>query len=111
MRRIQPPPWLAEHPKITIVRAKTRAGRSALPTITRTALIQGSTTLLYSNDDVFSRPLERPSILGGVAGFIEAGVGNRRSSAVALKTRRVNRQLLFDRFGQVITVAVPLRKM
>lgn len=126
-----PPPWLAEHPKITIVRAEDHfSDRSALPTYNSHAVesqlhhIPGlSEHFLYSNDDMFfGRPLKASMFFspGGVTRFIEAktriGLGaNNPARSGFENAARVNRQLLFDRFGQVITrhlehTAVPLRK-
>lgn len=78
-----PPPWLAEHPKITIVRAEDHfSDRSALPTYNSHAVesqlhhIPGlSEHFLYSNDDMFfGRPLKASMFFspGGVTRFIEA---------------------------------------
>jgi hypothetical protein len=125
------PAWLADHPKITIVRVEDHfADLSWLPTYNSHAVeaqlhnIPGlSEHFLYSNDDMFfGRPLS-PSMFfspGGVTKFIEAemriGLGDNDSTRSGFENAaRVNRQLLFDRFGQVITrhlehTAVPLRK-
>lgn len=126
-----PPPWLAEHPKITIVRAEDHfSDRSALPTYNSHAVESQlhhiprlSEHFLYSNDDMFfGRPLKASMFFspGGVTRFIEAktriGLGaNNPARSGFENAARVNRQLLFDRFGQVITrhlehTAVPLRK-
>ncbi|MDP7706753.1 stealth family protein [Mycobacterium sp. TY815] len=126
-----PPAWLAEHPKITIVPAIEHfSDPAALPTYNSHAVesqLQNIADLsehfLYSNDDMFfGRPL-RPSMFfspGGVSRFIEAdtriGLGaNHPGRSGFENAARVNRQLLVERFGQLITrhlehTAVPLRK-
>ena len=126
-----PPPWLAEHPTITIVPAEDHfSDRAALPTYNSHAVesqlhhIPGlSEHFLYSNDDMFfGRPLKASMFFspGGVTKFIEAktriGLGaNDPMRSGFENAARVNRQLLFERFGQYITrhlehTAVPLRK-
>jgi hypothetical protein len=126
-----PPPWLAEHPKITIVSAEEHfSDRAALPTYNSHAvesqlhhIPELSEYFLYSNDDMFfGRPLKASMFFsaGGVTRFIEAktriGLGaNDPTRSGFENAARVNRQLLFERFGQVITrhlehTAVPLRK-
>ncbi|WP_421844101.1 stealth family protein [Mycobacterium sp.] len=126
-----PPQWLAEHPKITIVPAEQHfSNKAALPTYNSHAVesqlhhIPGlSEHFLYSNDDMFfGRPLDASMFFspGGVTRFIEAktriGLGTNDPTRSGFENAaRVNRQLLFDRFGQVITrhlehAAVPLRK-
>ncbi|MDT5349779.1 MAG: hypothetical protein QOH91_3066 [Mycobacterium sp.] len=126
-----PPPWLAEHPMITIVRAEQHfSDRSALPTYNSHAVESQlhhipdlSEHFLYSNDDMFfGRPLKASMFFsaGGVTRFIEAktriGLGENDPTRSGFENAaRVNRQLLFERFGQVITrhlehTAVPLRK-
>jgi Stealth protein CR2, conserved region 2/Stealth protein CR3, conserved region 3/Stealth protein CR4, conserved region 4/Stealth protein CR1, conserved region 1 len=126
-----PPAWLAKHPKITIVRAVDHfSNPEALPTYNSHAVesqlhhIAGlSEHFLYSNDDMFfGRPLKASMFFspGGVTKFIEArtriGLGaNDPTRSGFENAARVNRQLLFERFGQVITrhlehTAVPLRK-
>ncbi len=126
-----PPAWLAEHPMITIVRADHHfSDKDALPTYNSHAVesqlhnIPGlSEHFLYSNDDMFfGRPLKASMFFspGGVSRFIEAktriGLGaNDPTRSGFENAARVNRQLLFERFGQVITrhlehTAVPLRK-
>ena len=125
------PAWLAEHPKITIVRATEHfSDPAALPTYNSHAIesqLQNIPQLaehfLYSNDDMFfGRPLKASMFFspGGVTRFIEAetriGLGaNDPTRSGFENAARVNRQLLFERFGQVITrhlehTAVPLRK-
>ncbi|HXA91455.1 MAG TPA: stealth family protein [Mycobacterium sp.] len=126
-----PPPWLADHPMITIVPAEQHFSDSAaLPTYNSHAVesqlhnIPGlSEHFLYSNDDMFfGRPLKASMFFspGGVTRFIEAktriGLGaNDPTRSGFENAARVNRQLLFERFGHVITrhlehTAVPLRK-
>jgi hypothetical protein len=126
-----PPPWLAEHPMITIVPAEQHfSDTAALPTYNSHAVesqlhnIPGlSEHFLYSNDDMFfGRPLKASMFFspGGVTKFIEAktriGLGaNDPTRSGFENAARVNRQVLFERFGHVITrhlehTAVPLRK-
>ena len=126
-----PPAWLAEHPKITIVRAEEHfSDQAALPTYSSHAvesqlhnIAELSEHFLYSNDDMFfGRPLKASMFFspGGVTKFIEAktriGLGaNDPTRSGFENAARVNRQLIFERFGQVITrhlehTAVPLRK-
>lgn len=126
-----PPAWLAEHPRITIVPAIEHfSDPSALPTYNSHAvesqlhhIADLSEHFLYSNDDMFfGRPL-RPGMFfspGGVSKFIEANTriglgGNDPGRSGFENAARVNRKLLADRFGQLITrhlehTAVPLRK-
>jgi Stealth protein CR2, conserved region 2/Stealth protein CR3, conserved region 3/Stealth protein CR4, conserved region 4/Stealth protein CR1, conserved region 1 len=125
------PAWLAEHPKITIVRAEEHfSDPAALPTYNSHAvesqlhhIPELAEHFLYSNDDMFfGRPLKASMFFspGGVTKFIEAktriGLGvNDPARSGFENAARVNRQLLFERFGQVITrhlehTAVPLRK-
>lgn len=127
----RPPAWLAEHPKVTIVRAVDHfADVSGLPTFNSHAVesqlqhIDGlSEHFLYSNDDMFiARPV-RPSMFftpGGISRFVEAdlrigpGVSNERRSGYE-NAARVNRALLAERFGHLITrhlehTPVPLRR-
>lgn len=126
-----PPAWLADHPMITIVPAEDHfSDRSALPTYNSHAVESQlhhipdlSEHFLYSNDDMFfGRPLKASMFFspGGVTRFIEAktriGLGaNDPTRSGFENAARVNRQLLFERFGQLITrhlehTAVPLRK-
>ncbi|WP_310774221.1 stealth family protein [Mycobacterium sp. Z3061] len=126
-----PPAWLAEHPKITIVPAVEHfSDPAALPTYNSHAVESQlhnipdlSEHFLYSNDDMFfGRPLKASMFFspGGVSRFIEAntriGLGiNDTSRSGFENAARVNRQLLFERFGQIITrhlehTAAPLRK-
>lgn len=126
-----PPKWLAEHPKITIVPAIEHfSDAAALPTYNSHAVESQlhnipdlSEHFLYSNDDMFfGRPLTPGMFFspGGVSRFIEAktriGLGTNDPTRSGFENAaRVNRQLLFERFGQIITrhlehTAVPLRK-
>jgi hypothetical protein len=126
-----PPAWLAEHPKITIVPAVDHfSDPAALPTYNSHAVesqlhhIPGlSEHFLYSNDDMFfGRPLKASMFFspGGVTKFIESptriGLGaNDPMRSGFENAARVNRRLLFERFGQLITrhlehTAAPLRK-
>lgn len=126
-----PPPWLAEHPKITIVRAEDHfSDPAALPTYNSHAVESQLHNIpdlaehfLYSNDDMFfGRPLKASMFFspGGVSRFIEAktriGLGaNDPTRSGFENAARVNRGLLYERFGQVITrhlehTAAPLRK-
>lgn len=125
------PAWLAEHPKITIVRAEEHfSDPAALPTYSSHAvesqlhnIPELSEYFLYSNDDMFfGRPLKASMFFspGGVTRFIEAktriGLGaNDPGRSGFENAARVNRRLIFERFGQLITrhlehTAVPLRK-
>ncbi|WP_100345502.1 stealth family protein [Compostimonas suwonensis] len=125
------PAWLAEHPAVHIMRSEDFfSDPSVLPTHNSQAVesqlqhIPGiSEHFLYSNDDMFfGRPVQ-PSMFfspGGVTKFIEAstriGLGEndpRRSGFE--NAARVNRKLLRDRFGRLITrhlehAATPLRR-
>jgi hypothetical protein len=126
-----PPAWLAEHPKITIVRAEEHfSDTAALPTFSSHAvesqlhnIADLSEYFLYSNDDMFfGRPLKASMFFspGGITKFIEAktriGLGANDATRSGFENAaRVNRQLILERFGQVITrhlehTAVPLRK-
>lgn len=126
-----PPAWLAEHPKITIVPAAEHfSDPTALPTYNSHAVesqlhnIPGlSEYFLYSNDDMFfGRPLNASMFFsaGGVTRFIEAGTriglgASDPSRSGFENAARVNREVLFARFGHVITrhlehTAVPLRR-
>jgi Stealth protein CR2, conserved region 2/Stealth protein CR4, conserved region 4/Stealth protein CR3, conserved region 3/Stealth protein CR1, conserved region 1 len=127
----KPPAWLAEHPKVVIVRSEEFfQNLGALPTHNSMAVesqlhhIEGlSEHFIYSNDDMFiGRPLGPDSFFspGGITKFIEAttriGLGEndpRRSGFE--NAARVNRRLLRERFGRVTTrhlehSATPLRR-
>lgn len=125
------PSWLADHPKVTVVRAEEHFSDGAgLPTFNSHAVesqlqhIPGlSEHFLYSNDDMFFARQVRPSMFfspGGVSKFFEAGTrigpgSNNPARSGFENAARVNRALLADRFGQVITrhlehVPTPLRR-
>jgi hypothetical protein len=125
------PQWLAEHPRVTIVRSEEFfADTSVLPTHNSHAVesqlhnIEGlSEYFLYSNDDMFfGRPV-RPEMFfspGGITKFIEAttriGLGEPGPERSGFENAaRVNRRLLLNRFGRVTTrhlehAATPLRR-
>jgi hypothetical protein len=126
-----PPPWLADHPMITVVPAEEHfSDRAALPTYNSHAVesqlhhIPGlSEHFLYSNDDMFFGRAVKATMFfspGGITRFVEAktriGLGvNDPTRSGFENAARINRQLLFERFGQIITrhlehTAVPLRK-
>ena len=125
------PAWLADHPKVTVVRSEEFfADTSVLPIHNSHAVeaqlhrIEGlAEHFLYSNDDMFfGRPVE-PELFFSPAGltrFVECGVRigagptalHRSGHDNAL---RVNRALLRERFGRTITrdlehCATPLRR-
>jgi UDP-glucose 4-epimerase len=125
------PPWLdAEHPRIHIMRSEDFfSDQSGLPTHNSHAVesqlhhIPGlSNHFLYSNDDMFiGRPIS-PDVFfspGGVTKFVEAGtrIGLGESDPKRSgfeNAARVNRRLLWERFGAVTTrhlehCAAPLR--
>lgn len=125
------PDWLAEHPSVTIVRSEEFfSNPDALPTHNSQAVesqlhhIPGlSEHFIYSNDDMFfGRPVQPGMFFssGGVTKFIEAGIriGMGESDPTRSgfeNSARVNRRLLRERFGTVITrhlehAATPLRK-
>jgi len=124
------PHWLDEHPRITVLRSEEFfSDTSVLPTHNSMAVesqlhhIPGlSEHFLYSNDDMFFGRQVRPEMFftaGGLTKFIEGtnriGLGDndlRRSGFE--NAARVNRELLHQRFGKLITrhlehAAVPLR--
>lgn len=125
------PTWLAEHPRVTIVRSEDFfQDTSVLPTHNSHAVesqlhhITGlSEHFLYSNDDMFfGRPV-RPDMFfspGGITKFIEAttriGLGEPDPTRSGFENAaRVNRGLLRERFGRVTTrhlehAPTPLRK-
>ena len=125
------PAWLAEHPRVTIVRSEEFfADVSVLPTHNSHAVesqlhrIEGlSEHFIYSNDDMFfGRPV-RPEMFfspGGVTKFIEAttriGLGEADAQRSGFENgARVNRALLRERFGRTTTrhlehAATPLRR-
>ncbi len=126
-----PPAWLAEHPRVQIVRSEEFfADPSVLPTHNSHAVeaqlhrIDGlAEHFLYSNDDMFfGRPVA-PELFftsGGISRFVECGI--RIGSGPTRLERsghdnglRVNRALLHERFGRTIVrdlehCAVPLRR-
>ncbi|MBF4581485.1 stealth family protein [Curtobacterium sp. VKM Ac-2865] len=113
------PAWLAEHPRVRIVRSEEFfADPSVLPTHNSQAVesqlhhIPGiSEHFIYSNDDMFfGRPVD-PSVFfspGSVSKFLLAdtriglGSNNPRRSGFE-NSARVNRRLLQQRFGAVTT--------
>lgn len=126
------PEWLdPEHPAITVVRAADHfADPSVLPVFNSQAIeaqlhnIEGlSEYFLYSNDDMFfGRPVS-PDLFfspGGITKFIEAstriGLGDNHLDRSGFENAaRVNRRLLYERFGRITTrhlehTAAPLRK-
>ena len=125
------PSWLAEHPRVTIVRSEEFFDDpEALPTHNSHAVesqlhkIEGlSEHFLYSNDDMFFGRAVSPGMFfspGGITKFIEAttriGLGDadaRRSGHD--NAARVNRAVLHSRFGRITTrhlehTATPLRR-
>jgi Stealth protein CR2, conserved region 2/Stealth protein CR4, conserved region 4/Stealth protein CR3, conserved region 3/Stealth protein CR1, conserved region 1 len=125
------PEWLAPHPKVTVVRAADHfTDPSALPVYNSHAVesqlhhIPGlAEHFLYSNDDMFFGRALPPTMFfspGGVTKFIEAGtrIGlgpNHPERSGFENAARVNRQLLWEKFGKIITrhlehTAAPLRK-
>jgi hypothetical protein len=125
------PSWLADHPSVTFVRSEEFfTDPAALPTHNSQAVesqlqhIPGlSEHFLYSNDDMFfGRPVQPGMFFspGGITKFIEAstriGLGDNDSDRSGFEnSARVNRRLLMDRFGRLITrhlehAATPLRK-
>lgn len=125
------PAWLAEHPSVTIVRSEEFfSDPSVLPTHNSQAVecqlhnIEGlSEHFLYSNDDMFfGRPVGPDMFFtpGGITKFIEAetriGLGENDAERSGFENAaRVNRKLLWDRFGRITTrhlehTAAPLRR-
>ncbi|GAA1346528.1 stealth family protein [Falsarthrobacter nasiphocae] len=125
------PAWLnEEHEQIRIVRAADHfEDTSVLPVFNSQAIeaqlqnIEGlSEHFLYSNDDMFlGRPLGPDMFFspGGITKFIEAdtriGLGDNHLDRSGFENAaRVNRRLLFERFGRITTrhlehTAAPLR--
>ncbi|GAA3936805.1 stealth family protein [Microbacterium soli] len=125
------PTWLAEHPKVTIVRSEEFfADPAVLPTHNSHAIeaqlhrIPGlSEHFLYSNDDMFfGRPVE-PEMFFTPAGhtlFVSSPVRIGPGEPAAHRSGhdnalRVNRALLRERFGRTILrdlshCATPLRR-
>lgn len=125
------PEWLADHPKVRIVRSEEFfADPSVLPTHNSQAVeaqlhhIPGlSEHFIYSNDDMFFGRQVDPSMFfspGSVTKFILAitriGLGTNNPARSGFEnSARVNRKLLQQRFGAVTTrhlehAATPLRK-
>jgi hypothetical protein len=125
------PAWLAEHPSVTIVRSEEFfSDPSVLPTHNSQAVecqlhnIEGlSEHFLYSNDDMFfGRPVSPDMFFtpGGITKFIEAetriGLGDNDAERSGFENAaRVNRKLLWNRFGRITTrhlehTAAPLRR-
>ncbi|WP_306464436.1 stealth family protein [Tersicoccus solisilvae] len=126
------PDWLdPEHPDITVVRAADHfADASVLPVFNSQAIeaqlqnIEGlSEHFLYSNDDMFfGRPVSPDMFFspGGITKFIEAstriGLGDNHLDRSGFENAaRVNRRLLYEKFGRITTrhlehTAAPLRK-
>jgi Stealth protein CR2, conserved region 2/Stealth protein CR4, conserved region 4/Stealth protein CR3, conserved region 3/Stealth protein CR1, conserved region 1 len=125
------PSWLADHPGVTIVRSEEFfADPSVLPTHNSQAVesqlhhIEGlSEHFLYSNDDMFFGRAVGPDMFftpGGITKFIEAetriGLGDNDAERSGFENAaRVNRKLLWDRFGRITTrhlehSAAPLRR-
>ncbi|MHA7304359.1 stealth conserved region 3 domain-containing protein [Arthrobacter sp. TMN-49] len=125
------PEWLAAHPKVTLVRSHEHfADPTVLPTHNSMAVesqlhhIDGlSEHFLYSNDDMFfARPLS-PDLFftaGGITRFMlspnRIGLGENDEQRSGFEnSARVNRRLLWDRFGTFTThhlehSAAPLRR-
>ncbi|MDN3496029.1 stealth conserved region 3 domain-containing protein [Planococcus sp. APC 4015] len=125
------PAWLADHPKVTIVRSEDFfADTSSLPTHNSHAVeaqlhrIPGlAEHFLYSNDDMFFGRTVEPEMFftpAGVTKFVECdvriGVGTPGASRSGHDNGlRVNRALLRERFGRTIVrdlehCATPLRR-
>ncbi|CAN5390617.1 stealth family protein [soil metagenome] len=125
------PVWLDEHPRVTLVRSEDFfADPSTLPTYNSHAIEaqlhripELSEHFLYSNDDMFfGRPVTPEMFFspGGITKFVEAttriGLGDTSTERSGYENAaRVNRALLRQRFGRVITrhlehCATPLRK-
>jgi Stealth protein CR2, conserved region 2/Stealth protein CR3, conserved region 3/Stealth protein CR4, conserved region 4/Stealth protein CR1, conserved region 1 len=125
------PEWLADHPAVTVVRSEEFfADPSVLPTHNSQAVesqlhhIEGlSEYFLYSNDDMFFGRQVSPDMFftpGGITKFIEAdtriGLGENDLERSGFENAaRVNRKLLWNRFGRITTrhlehCAAPLRR-
>ncbi|MFJ9365707.1 stealth conserved region 3 domain-containing protein [Nocardia sp. NPDC101769] len=126
-----PPNWLADDPKVTIVRAAEHfSDPNSLPTFNSHAIetqlqhIPGlSEHFIYANDDMFfGRPVAPEMFFtsGGISRFIESdlriGTGPNTEQRSGFENgARVNRALLRHRFGHVITrhlehAPTPLRR-
>ncbi|WP_370829968.1 stealth family protein [Kocuria sediminis] len=127
----RPPAWLAEHPRVRVVRSEEFfADTSVLPVYNSQAVeaqlhrIEGlSEHFLYSNDDMFFGRQLGPALFfspGGVTKFVEAstriGLGEGHPERSGFENAaRVNRRLLWERFGRITTrhlehCAAPLRR-
>ncbi|WP_238985937.1 MULTISPECIES: stealth family protein [unclassified Kocuria] len=127
----RPPAWLAEHPRVRVVRSEEFfADTSVLPVYNSQAVeaqlhrIEGlSEHFLYSNDDMFFGRQLGPALFfspGGVSKFVEAstriGLGEGHPERSGFENAaRVNRRLLWERFGRITTrhlehCAAPLRR-
>ena len=125
------PAWLADHPTVTVVRSgEFFADPLVLPTHNSQAVesqlhhIEGlSEHFLYSNDDMFFGRAVGPDMFftpGGITKFIEAetriGLGENDAERSGFENAaRVNRKLLWNRFGRITTrhlehTAAPLRR-
>ncbi|GAA1465657.1 stealth conserved region 3 domain-containing protein [Microbacterium thalassium] len=125
------PSWLADHPKVTIVRSEEFfADPSVLPTHNSHAVeaqlhrIPGiAEHFLYSNDDMFFGRAVEPELFftsAGVTKFVECGVRIGAGEPATHRSGhdnglRVNRGLLRERFGRSIVrdlehCATPLRR-
>ena len=125
------PTWLAEHPRVTVVRSEEFfADPSVLPTHNSHAVesqlhrIPGlAEHFLYSNDDMFFGRAVKPAMFfspGGITQFIEApariGLGASDAARSGFENAaRVNRRLLRERFGPMTTrhlehAPTPLRR-
>ncbi|WP_309066886.1 stealth conserved region 3 domain-containing protein [Microbacterium sp.] len=125
------PRWLADHPKVRIVRSEEFfADPSVLPTHNSHAVeaqlhrIPGlSEHFLYSNDDMFFGRMVEPELFftpAGTTKFVESevriGVGDPLTERSGHDNGlRVNRALLRERFGRTIVrdlehCAAPLRR-
>ena len=126
-----PPAWLADHPRVTVVRSEEFfADPSVLPTHNSHAVesqlhrIPGlAEHFLYANDDMFFGRAVGPQLFftaGSVSKFIESGIRiglgrNCPRHSGFENAARVNRGLLQQRFGVTITrhlehTPVPLRR-
>ncbi|MGO4383718.1 stealth family protein [Specibacter sp. RAF43] len=113
------PTWLAEHPRVRMVRsAEHFQDPSVLPTHNSMAVesqlhhIEGlAEHYLYSNDDMFfGRPVAPDMFFtpGGITRFMlspnRIGLGESSAERSGFEnSARVNRQLLWDRFGRITT--------
>jgi hypothetical protein len=125
------PQWLAHHPAVKIVRsAEHFKDPSVLPTHNSMAVesqlhhIDGlAEHFLYSNDDMFfARPVSPDMFFtpGGITRFMlspnRIGLGESAAERSGFEnSARVNRRLLWDRFGRVATrhlehAAAPFRR-